>query len=143
MNTRGIFCGLVAAVLLAACASPGPPGRSETCTAAQCELDVSVVGSPPRVRVNIETLTVRGNRNVAIAWNLKSDQYEFKDDSIQFYDPRAAREFSAPTAGEKGAQVRLTNRNSEKGEWGYQIKVYEKATGKWIPLDPAIFNDGG
>lgn len=147
MKTHGILCGLVAAVLLAACAAPGAQtgagAASSTCTTPQCQLDVFVEGSPPRIRVSVDNLTVRGNQNVMIHWHLRNNDYEFKDDSIQFYDPRWTGQFSAPGTSGSGSQFHFTDRNSERGEWGYLIKVYEKRTGKWIPLDPTVINDGG
>jgi hypothetical protein len=141
---RTIFASVILVTVLAGCQTPtgiAPTPESTTCTLPQCQIQVFVTGSPPAVSVDITRLVVRGNQNVMIHWHLRNNDYEFKDDGIQFYDPKAADQFDRPGTSGSGAQFHYRDKNTARGEWGYQIKVYEKRTGKWIPLDPVIIND--
>ncbi|MFO1325553.1 MAG: hypothetical protein U1F15_16035 [Burkholderiales bacterium] len=142
----------VSIVILAGC-QPAASQRSDNpikaqCNAAVCQIKVDVAGTPPRVTVDIDELTVtRGNRGpggagVTIHWKLTNNDYEFRDDSIQFYDPRFPTQFDQPGTGDNRSLFRFRNKNSERGSWGYQIKVYDRRTGVWIQLDPFIMNDG-
>jgi hypothetical protein len=82
-----------------------------------------------------------GGNPRTIVWHLRNNQYEFKDDCVQFKDSGSAGEFSA--IGGSGAQCHAMDRNSNNppsGAWSYQIKVYDKSTGSWLALDPWIKN---
>src|SRR5262249_54452318 len=100
MMKRNILLGAVFALLLVACqtvpgqtgAAPAAAAKRSVCNAAVCQIQVEVTGSPPRISVDIDELVVaRGNQGpggsgVAIQWRLSSNDYEFRNDSIQYYD---------------------------------------------------------
>lgn len=145
MSRKLVICA-VAALLFGCQATPTGGqrmGATVNCTTPQCQIDVAVSdGNPPVISVDVETLTIaRPSRNVKIHWHLRNNDYEFKNDSIQFYDPAAARQFDEPGVEGSGAQFHYTDKNTVGGRFGYQIKVYNKRTGVWTTLDPAIFND--
>lgn len=147
MNGKRLLLYAAVATALVGCQSLGPSGGKQvvkdTCTTPQCQIDVFVEGSPPALRVSVDELTVRGNQNVMMHWHLRNNDYEFRNDGIQFYDPASSGQFSGPGTEGSGSQFHFTNKNTQRGSWGYQVKVYNKRTGTWIPLDPAIYNDGG
>lgn len=117
------------------------------CNTAICQVDVYVSGTPPVVTVNQQILTVAkgnhgaGGNGVLILWVLKdSPGYALREDSIQFYDPKFSRQFDQPDSGGNGAQFHWRDQNDDGLKWGYQIKVYDRSTGVWTPLDPWIQN---
>ena len=119
---------------------PPPP-----CSGAQCQVDVDVTGTPPFVSVVPFQLRMSGGMSgnpKAIIWHLKNNDYEFKDDCVQFYDPTYTGQFSQLSGS--GAQCHATDANtanpSQDPGWGYQIKVYKKGTSNWLTGDPWIVN---
>lgn len=151
MNNRVLLC-VMSLFVLAGC-QPASSQRTDTpvraqCNAAVCQIKVDVAGTPPRITVDVDELQVTrgnhgpGNAGVMIHWKLTNNDYEFRDDSIQFYDPRFPTQFDQPGTGDNRSLFRFRNKNSERGSWGYQVKVYDRRTGVWIQLDPLIFNDG-
>ena len=72
MKTHHILCGVVAAILLAACASPGAQtGRSKTCPGNSCDVEVQVtmVGGAPTVVIDFDEIRFpKGNQNSTITW---------------------------------------------------------------------------
>ena len=143
MNRKLLSCVVIA--LLVGCQAAPTGGQrtasSATCAQPQCQIDVMVTGTPPVISVNIDDLTIQRTRDVMIHWHLRNNDYEFKDDSIQFYDPASSDQFTGPGTSGSGAQFHYTNKNTRNGRFGYQIKVYNKRTGVWMTLDPAIVND--
>ena len=146
--TMKIFACVGAAVILWGCAiGPRDGSLVEPCADEICQVDVYVSGTPPVITVNKQTLTLRkGNygRNdngVLILWVLKeSPGYTFREDSIQFYDPNSPQQFDDPKLSGAGAQFHWRDQNRDGLTWGYQIKVYDRRTGVWTPLDPWIQN---
>jgi hypothetical protein len=153
---RHILLGAVFALLVAACqTAPGQTGAAPSvaanrgvCNAAVCQIHVNVTGSPPRISVDVDELVVaRGNQGpggsgVAIQWRLANNDYEFRGDSIQYYDSGYGSQFDQLRPEGNGSQFHCRNKNSAVGRWGYLIKLYNKRTGASVSLDPAIFNDG-
>jgi hypothetical protein len=96
MNTRGMLGGVIAAVLLVACAAPGAQQRSKTCPGNSCDVEVQVVmvGGAPVVQVDFDEVRFpRGNANSTITWKLKdSPQWQFKDTSIAPHTARRRRQ---------------------------------------------------
>ena len=124
----------------------GAQMASPPCNAAVCQVNVDVQGSPPRITVDIDSLVIaRGNQGtgangVMIHWRLRNNDYEFKNDSIQYYEASYGQQFDLLQGS--GPQFQCRDKNTAAGRWGYQIKVYDKATGASILLDPTIVNDG-
>jgi hypothetical protein len=122
-----------------------PPGRT-VCNMSVCQIKVDVTGTPPRIIVDVDELVVaKGNRGsdgdgVKIQWHLQNNDYEFKDDSIQYYDRRYWEQFDQLSGA--GPQFQCRSKNTAAGRWGYLIKVYHRRTGDPISLDPVIINDG-
>ena len=129
-------------------ATPAAAAARSVCNAAVCQIAVHVTGSPPRLSVDIDELVVaRGNQGpggggVAIQWRLQNNDYEFKVDSIQYYESGYSTQFDQLRPEGAGSQFHCRNKNSARGRWGYQIKVYDRRTGTSIALDPTILNDG-
>ena len=125
----------------------GPPPPPPPCRGAQCQVEVDVSGTPPSVSVDIYQLRMSGGMSAnpkAIVWHLKNNDYEFKDDCVQFYDPTYTGQFSQLSGS--GAQCHATDANtanpSQGGDWGwgYQVKVWKKGTNNWLTVDPWIVN---
>ena len=159
MKAHGIWCGVVAAVVLAACAHPvaQPGGRSKTCPGNSCDVEVrvTVVAGTPRVVVDFDELRFpRGNQDVTIVWKLKnSPDWTFKETSIAPHTGPASAGKETTPADEWRSQIRFLNNsavnyvvenaNSRPAKLFYNITVFRKSDNTPVTLDPAIFNDGG
>ena len=158
MIRTAAICILAASTLLA-CTTPGNQGMraiTETeCSQNACNLDVNVAVdssvNPPNVVISVDFYNLRikkgnlgaGNNGVMIHWHLRNNDFEFKDDSIQFKDPAYTSQFDDKqvTSG-AGSQFKWRDKNGFPRQWSYQIKVYERRTGAWTAMDPTIINDG-
>jgi hypothetical protein len=145
--TKRILGYAVIVAALAGCGLQPPVSDKSPCNTATCQIDVSVSGTAPHVTVSVNMPTLllaRGNHGaggngVMIIWHLNSGAYEFKDDSIQFYDPAYAGQFDQ--LGKEGSGAyHARDRNADGKKWGYLIKVYDRATGYWYVVDPWIQN---
>ena len=150
MTARGLIAAAIASIALVGCATIDIAGFrffkvTKTCETNSCPvIDVSVQGNPPYLKVSADTLLMKhGNEDANIIWQLRTDGYEFRDDSISFYNPtRAETQFSkvGPTNKTKTYHLRDKNKDDVYA-YGYQIKVYEVSSGIWIPLDPWVVNN--
>ena len=111
MKMRVVLGGLVAAVLLVACAAPGAQtgaARSRTCPGNSCDVEVRVVmvGGQPAIQIDADELRFpRGNQDSTIVWKLKdSPQWTFKETSI------------APHTAAPATIPRLRRANEASGE---------------------------
>lgn len=124
------------------------------CPGASCDVIVTVTGSraAPVVAVSANELKMaRGQRNVVITWKLQAPDYEFRADSITAHTaPPAGGKLTTTSEGWRdqcttlnhtGAEYRIRNRNTKAGPLFYNVKVFHKATGTPVVLDPAIIND--
>ena len=158
MKSHGLLCGLVAAVLLVACASPGAQtGRSKTCPGNSCDVEVQVtmVGGAPRVVVDFDEIRFpRGNQNATITWKLaNSPQWQFKDTSITPYTAAPKGDKQTTSANEWRSQITfrsssavnfvVVNANNKATKLSYNITVFRKTDDMPVTLDPIIINDGG
>jgi len=158
MKTHHILCGVVAAILLAACASPGAQtGRSKTCPGNSCDVEVQVtmVGGAPTVVIDFDEIRFpKGNQNSTITWKLKdSPQWTFKETSIAPYTaaPKGDKQTTSPN--EWRSQIRFRNNsavnyvvenaNNRPAKLFYNITVFRKSDDMAVTLDPVIMNDGG
>ena len=158
MKTRGALCGVVAAVMLTACAMSGAQtGRSKTCPGNSCDVEVQVVmvAGVPKVQIDFDELRFpRGNQNVTVTWKLKdSPEWQFKDTSIAPHTgaPSAGKETTSANEWRSQISFRnssaviyvVQNANSRPARLFYNITVFKKSDDTPVTLDPAIFNDGG
>lgn len=148
MARRGLIAVVVASIALIGCASFDMTGFrffkiTKTCETNTCPIIiVTVEGTPPQVKVSIDTLVMKnGNQNANIFWRLDTAGYEFRDDSVSFYNPtRAATQFSRVSQSRN--MYHLKDKNiDDVYAYGYQIKVYDPTSGIWIPLDPWVVNN--
>ena len=119
----------------------------QPCASVVCQVEVSISGQPPKVSVDLPELALatgnygQGGNGVVIVWHLNNPQdYEFRDDSIQFYDPAYSNQFDQLGKDSSGAVFKGRDKNRDGKKWGYMIKVYDRNTGYWYPLDPWIYN---
>jgi hypothetical protein len=158
MKPRNVLCGVVAAILLSACAMSGAqPGRSKTCPGSSCDVEVQVVmvGGTPKVQIDFDELRFpRGNQNVTVTWKLKdSPEWTFKDTSIAPHTgaPSAGKETTSANEWRSQISFRnssavtyvVQNANSRPAKLFYNITVFRKSDNTPVTLDPALFNDGG
>jgi hypothetical protein len=159
MKAHGVWCGVVAAVFLAACAAPvaQPGGRSKTCPGSSCDVEVQVVmvGGAPRVQIDFDELRFpRGNQNVTVTWKLKdSPEWTFKDTSIAPHTGAASGGKETTSANEWRSQIQfrnssavnyvVQNANNKATKLFYNITVFRRSDSTPVTLDPAIINDGG
>ena len=157
MTTRGVLGGVIAAVLLVACAAPGAQQRSKTCPGNSCDVEVQVVmvGGAPVVQVDFDEVRFpKGNRDVTVVWKLKdSPQWTFKETSIAPYTaaPKGDKQTTSPN--EWRSQIRFRNNsavnyvvenaNNRPAKLFYNITVFRKSDDMAVTLDPSIINDGG
>ena len=124
------------------------------CPGASCDVVVTVTGGPatPTVAVSANELKMtRGQRNVVIVWKLQSADYEFRADSISAHTaPPSGGKLTTTseawrdqctTLNHSATTYRIRNNNTRAGPLFYNVKVYHKATGAPVVLDPAIIND--
>ena len=158
IRPNAIVCGLVAALLLAACAHTGAQtgAREKTCPGNSCDVEVRVktVGGVSSIEVNVDTLrVVRGNQDVTIVWKLKdSPDWKFKDTSIAPHTSAPKGEKQTTSANEWRSQIRFLNNsavnyvvenaNNRPAKLFYNITVFKKSDDSPLTLDPAITNDG-
>jgi hypothetical protein len=146
--TKTFWLYAVLATAMVGCALQPPGSEKSPCNTATCHVDVAVSGTAPNITVSVDPVTLRlatGNHGadgngVTLVWQLRATGYEFKDDSIQFYDPNSPRQFDRAGTGGSGAQYHIRDRNNDGKKWGYLIKVYDRSTGYWYVVDPWIQN---
>lgn len=160
MKMRVVLGGLVAAVLLVACAAPGAQtgaARSRTCPGNSCDVEVRVVmvGGQPAIQIDADELRFpRGNQDSTIVWKLKdSPQWTFKETSIAPHTAAPKGDKQTTSANEWRSQIRFLNNsavnfvvenaNSRQATLYYNITVYRKSDNAPVTLDPVIMNDGG
>ena len=158
MKIRGVLCGVVAAVLLCACAMSGAQtGRAKTCPGNSCDAEVRVrmVGGVARVDVDFDELRFpRGNGDVTVVWKLKdSPEWTFKENSITPHTGATAGGKETTPADVWRSQIRFLNNsavnyvvenaNTRAVKMFYNITVFKKSDGTPVTLDPVIINDGG
>ena len=159
MKIRIVSCGVIAAVMLTACAMSGaqPSGRSKTCPGNSCDVEVRVriVSGAPRIEIDFDELRFpRGNRDVTVVWKLKdSPDWTFKDTSIAPHTAAPSAGKETTSADEWRSQIRFLNNsavnyvvenaNSRPARLFYNITVFRKSDNTPVTLDPAMFNDGG
>lgn len=157
VNAHRIARVVAAAALAAAVAGPWTSvarAQPTPCPGASCDVIVTVTGSPaaPAVAVSANELRMkRGQRNVVITWKLQAADYEFRADSISAHTaPPAGGKLTTTseswrdqctTLNHTGTEYRIRNRNTKAGPLFYNVKVFHRATGAPVVLDPAIIND--
>jgi len=156
MNTRGMLGGVIAAVLLVACAAPGAQQRSKTCPGNSCDVEVQVVmvGGAPVVQVDFDEVRFpRGNANSTLTWKLKdSPQWQFKDTSIAPHTGAPVAGKETTSANEWRSQISfrnssavtyvVQNANNKPAKLSYNITVFRKSDNTPVTLDPTLLNDG-
>ncbi len=156
MNTRGMLGGVIAAVLLVACAAPGAQQRSKTCPGNSCDVEVQVVmvGGAPVVQVDFDEVRFpKGNRDVTVVWKLKdSPQWTFKETSIAPHtsapsggkETTSANEWRSQITFRNSSAVNYTvqNANNKVTRLSYNITVFRKSDDMPVTLDPVFTNDG-
>jgi len=156
MNTRGMLGGVIAAVLLVACAAPGAQQRSKTCPGNSCDVEVQVVmvGGAPVVQVDFDEVRFpKGNRDVTVVWKLKdSPQWTFKETSIAPHtsapsggkETTSANEWRSQITFRNSSAVNYTvqNANNKATRLSYNITVFRKSDDMPVTLDPVFTNDG-
>ena len=156
MNTRGMLGGVIAAVLLVACAAPGAQQRSKTCPGNSCDVEVQVVmvGGAPVVQVDFDEVRFpKGNRDVTVVWKLKdSPQWTFKETSIAPHtsapsggkETTSANEWRSQITFRNSSAVNYTvqNANNKATRLSYNITVFRKSDDMPVTLDPVLINDG-
>src|SRR5262245_19239404 len=156
MKARGVFCGVVAAILLAGCASLGAQNRSKTCPGNSCDVEVQVVmvAGVPKIEVDFDEIRFpRGNQNAKITWKLKdSPQWQFKETSIAPHTSAPSGGKETTSANEWRSQIRFVNSsavnyvvengNNKATKLFYNITVFRKSDDVPVTLDPVIANDG-
>ena len=156
MNTRGVLGGVIAAVLLVACAAPGAQQRSKTCPGNSCDVEVQVVmvGGAPVVQVDFDEVRFpRGNANSTLTWKLKdSPQWQFKDTSIAPHTGAPTADKPTTSANEWRSQITfrnssavnytVQNANNKATRLSYNITVFRKSDDMPVTLDPVLINDG-
>ena len=141
MTTRGVLGGVIAAVLLVACAAPGAQQRSKTCPGNSCDVEVQVVmvGGAPVVQVDFDEVRFpKGNRDVTVVWKLKdSPQWTFKETT-------SANEWRSQITFRNSSAVNYTvqNANNKATRLSYNITVFRKSDDMPVTLDPVLINDG-
>jgi len=146
--TKKILLYVLIAVAMVGCSLQPPGSEKSPCNTATCQVDVSVSGTAPNITVSVDPGTLvlaagnhgPGGNGVTLVWHVKTAGYEFKDDSIQFYDPNFPRQFDQPGTGGSGAEYHIRDRNKDGKKWGYLVKVYDRSTGYWYVVDPWIQN---
>ena len=157
MKIHGFLCGLVTAVVLAACASPGAQvGVSKTCPGNSCDVAVKVVmvGGSPQVQVDFDDIHFpRGNQNATITWMLKdSPHWKFKDTSIAPHtsapvpgkETTSANEWRSQISFRNSSEVTyvVQNANNKATKLFYNVTVFRKSDEMPLTLDPTVTNDG-
>ena len=157
MKRSNVLCGVLAAVLLSACAMSGAQtGRSKVCPGNSCDVEVQVVmvGGAPRVQVDFDELRFpKGNRDVTVTWKLKdSPQWQFKDASIAPFTGAPKPDKPTTSANEWRSQITfrsssavnyvVVNANNKPARLSYNITVFRKSDDMAVTLDPTLFNDG-
>jgi len=156
MTTRGVLGGVIAAVLLVACAAPGAQQRSKTCPGNSCDVEVQVVmvGGAPVVQVDFDEVRFpKGNRDVTVVWKLKdSPQWTFKETSIAPHtsapsggkETTSANEWRSQITFRNSSAVNYTvqNANNKATRLSYNITVFRKSDDMPVTLDPVLINDG-
>jgi len=156
MTTRGVLGGVIAAVLLVACAAPGAQQRSKTCPGNSCDVEVQVVmvGGAPVVQVDFDEVRFpKGNRDVTVVWKLKdSPQWTFKETSIAPHtsapsggkETTSANEWRSQITFRNSSAVNYTvqNANNKATRLSYNITVFRKSDDMPVTLDPVFTNDG-
>jgi hypothetical protein len=158
MKIRGVLCGVVAAVMLTACAMSGAQtGRARVvCPGNSCDVEVRVKmeGGVARLEVNVDPEIPRGHRDVTIVWKLKdSPEWKFKPTSIAPHTTAPTGDKQTTTLEQWRSQITFLNNsavnyvvenaNSQAITLYYNVTVYKKSDETPLTLDPAIFNDGG
>jgi hypothetical protein len=173
MNNKSLLCITLGSIALAGCAAVGtmtaagpPPNPACPTPAIQiptipcihnaCPLWVQVVPDATGkcvVLVEADKLKMaQKNRDVTIYWWSPSQVYEFRSGAGPFANPII---FKAPNEGEAPGQfynlkvdpvgrwVTITDRNTDKKDFGYKVRVFKKGGGPndWLESDPAIMND--
>lgn len=159
MNKITMMLATTAAAALTACQSPPPPFTPRAavpyeCTANTCDLTLSVTAGA--LDIDRDPLTIELHRhNVKIHWFAPTG-YEFhKSDAILFKDPNddPKQEFNEKVICNaqgnplphalKGTCFQWHDRNTEKGDFPYAVRVYKVDTnGPPLVLDPTIKNQG-
>ena len=158
MNTKTLFCAIVAAVAVVGCAAQQPGGRafagsSMNCPGASCDVIVYVSGDPsvaqPTVAVSADEVHVGGN-SPDITWKLQAPGYKFCNDSIAPHTTGPGGGKQTTTQAAWNAQITFQNSSDTTfkvkkqpgtGTLYYDVKVYRDCTGTPLKLDPAIDND--
>ncbi|MFO1316976.1 MAG: hypothetical protein U1F58_15385 [Burkholderiales bacterium] len=148
---------VAAAALAAAFAGPWASvvrAQPTPCPGASCDVIVTVTGGPaaPVVAVSANELKMaKRQRNVVITWKLEAPDYEFRADSITAHTapPSGAKltttseawRDQCTTLNHSATAYRIRNSNTKAGPLFYNVKVFHKATGTPVVLDPSIVND--
>ncbi|MFO1313157.1 MAG: hypothetical protein U1F41_13950 [Burkholderiales bacterium] len=158
IKLHGFVGGIVAAALLAACASTVAQtgARAKTCPGNSCDVEVRVkmVGGMPTIEIDADELRFpRGNSDATIVWKLKdSPEWRFKETSIAPHTAAPKGDKQTTSANEWRSQIRFLNNsavnyvvenaNNRPARLYYNITVYKKSDDSPVTLDPAITNDG-
>jgi hypothetical protein len=153
MKRVSFLFAIAAATLAAGCGllKPDSP-QIASCSGASCDVSVTVSGTPPTITLSDNALKmVHGQRGVMITWRLATPGYEFHNDSITPHTGAPLGDKGTTTQEGWGAQIqyqennatqyKVKNKNDVTTTLYYDVKVYPKAGGVPIILDPAIFND--
>jgi hypothetical protein len=147
-------------VALSGCASLSPDNplyrtyfvKYSKCSSQKCKVAVWVSGG--KVYTDFDELGIDlAYTDVEIEWKLSRwpwQDYEFRIDSIEFKaDSEYAKQFTNPVVSDdddkpvsKGKKFRWTDRNSDRKDYRYTIKVYKENSDVRILLDPTIKNQG-
>jgi hypothetical protein len=146
MKAKALLPAAAATLLLTSCHwvhGDDKAGVAKVCTKKDCYVAVTVRDCT--IRVDPPTITISGNRDVEIFWDIvrspgvtfaPQDAVFFKPDSIE----RARLQFSRPQLQKENTRFRWLDANNAKGEFNYGVRVVQD--GKACPpLDPIIIND--
>lgn len=152
MRTRALFSVILAAVVVLGCATDRMrPATHAVCQTPTCRVAISVING--QVEVDIDTLEIKGNKNVRILWRLPPG-YEFnasmgdgvffkRDDGGQFEDPYVTDDDGGqPSANRRAGKIfHWRDKNTVLKSYEYMIKFHDRAGNPYVK-DPTIMNAG-
>jgi hypothetical protein len=158
MTARTLIAATAVALACVGCATRGTLQPATTCGYPFCTIDVRVVddgsgGKKLELASGGNVNMMTRHRYAAILWTLQTDGYEFRGGSVRPHTGRAVPGKETTGQGAWDRQMigtgcyygvcSVTNANTERGTFYYDITVYPSAgtPGGPITIDPAIMND--